>query len=100
MNSFLSLFFHGVISLGFIHIAGLDSSLFLLSSVLLYRIQPNLSLHSSINGLVCVCVLSHVQLFVTLWTVAHQAPLSWVLQAGILEWVAMTCSRGSSQPRD
>ena len=28
---------------------------------------------------VCVCVLSHfshVQLFVTLWTVAHQAPLS------------------------
>ena len=25
---------------------------------------------------VCVCVLSHVQLFATLWTVAHQAPLS------------------------
>ena len=25
---------------------------------------------------VCVCVLSHVRLFVTLWTVAHQAPLS------------------------
>ena len=25
---------------------------------------------------VCVCVLSHVQLFVTPWTVAHQAPLS------------------------
>ena len=25
---------------------------------------------------VCVCVLSHVQLFTTLWTVAHQAPLS------------------------
>ena len=24
----------------------------------------------------CVCVLSHVQLFVTPWTVAHQAPLS------------------------
>ena len=23
-----------------------------------------------------MCVLSHVQLFVTLWTVAHQAPLS------------------------
>ena len=23
----------------------------------------------------CVCVLSHVQLFVTAWTVAHQAPL-------------------------
>ena len=25
---------------------------------------------------VCVCTLSHVRLFVTLWTVAHQAPLS------------------------
>ena len=25
---------------------------------------------------------------VTLWTVAHQAPL-WILQARILEWVAM-----------
>ena len=25
---------------------------------------------------VCVCVLSHVQLFATLWTVVHQAPLS------------------------
>ena len=25
---------------------------------------------------VCVCVLSHVQLFATLWTVAHQDPLS------------------------
>ena len=24
----------------------------------------------------CACMLSHVQLFATLWTVAHQAPLS------------------------
>ena len=27
-------------------------------------------------GTVCVCVLSHVWLFVTAWTVARQAPLS------------------------
>jgi len=37
---------------------------------------------------VCVCVcqsLSHVQLFVTPWTVAHQAPLSMgILQIRIL----------------
>ena len=40
-------------------------------------------------------------LFATLWTVAHQAPLSMgILQARILEWVAMLFSRGSSQPRD
>ena len=51
-----------------------------------------------------VCVLSHfswVQLFATPWTVAHQALLSmWILQARILESVAIPCSRGSSQPKD
>ena len=53
---------------------------------------------------VCRAVLScfsHVQIFVTPWTVAHQAPLSTgILQARILEWVAMPSSRGSSQLRD
>ena len=45
--------------------------------------------------------LSHDQLFVTLWTVACEAPLSMgILQARILDWVAMPSSRGSSQPRD
>ena len=53
---------------------------------------------------VCVCVLSCficVCLFVTLWTVACQA-LSFhrILQARILEWVAMSSSRGSSWLRD
>ena len=38
---------------------------------------------------------SHIQLFATLWTIACQAPLSMgILQAGILEWVAMPSSRG------
>ena len=50
------------------------------------------------------CVLSrfsHVQLCATLWTVASQAPLSMaILQARILEWVAMLSSRGSFRPRD
>ena len=42
-----------------------------------------------------------VSLFVTPWTVARQAPLPMgVLQARILGWVAMSSSRGSSQPRD
>ena len=45
--------------------------------------------------------LSHVQLFVTQWTVARQAPLSvGIPQARILEWVVMSSSRGFSQPRD
>ena len=35
------------------------------------------------------------------WAVAYQAPLSMgILQAGILEWVAISSPRGSSQPRD
>ena len=39
--------------------------------------------------------------FVTPWTVAYQAPLSvGILQARILQWVAMPFSRWSSQPRD
>ena len=58
---------------------------------------------------VCVCVctrvlcaylLSHVLLFVTPWIVPCQAPLSMrILQARILECVAMPSSRGSSHPR-
>jgi len=53
------------------------------------------------NSSVLCLVVSHVQLFVTPWTVAHQAPLSMgILQARILEWVAMPSSRGSSQPRN
>ena len=43
-----------------------------------------------------VYVLSHfslVRLFVTLWTVACQAPLSTIFQARMLEWVAVPSSR-------
>ena len=46
----------------------------------------------------CAYSLSHVHLFVTPQTVAHKAPLSMgMLQARILEWVAISFSRGSSQ---
>ena len=44
---------------------------------------------------------SGVRLFAHPWTVAHQALLSLgILQARLLEWVAMPFSRGSSQLRD
>ena len=52
---------------------------------------------------VCVrlCVLSHVQLFATPWTVAHQAPPNYgIFQARILAWVAISFFRGSSWPRN
>ena len=42
-------------------------------------------------------MLSHLWLFVAAWIVAHQAPLSMrFYQARILEWVAVSSSRGSS----
>ena len=44
---------------------------------------------------------SVVWLFVSLWAASYQASLSMgILQAAILEWVALPSSRGSSQPRD
>ena len=53
---------------------------------------------------VCVCVcagsLSCVWLFVTPWTVAHQAPVHGIFQAKILAWVAVSSSKGSFRPRD
>ena len=61
---------------------------------------------SPITQLCCAWSLSHVQLFVTPWTVACQAPLCQaplsmgILQARIQEWVAIPSSKGSSQPRD
>ena len=54
-----------------------------------------------VHVLCCAESLSHVQLFAMPWTVAHQAPLpTGILQARILEWVAMPSSRGSSQLMD
>ena len=50
----------------------------------------------------CVLVASHVWLYVTPWTVACQSPFSvhGNLQARILDWLAISSSRESSQPRD
>ena len=48
----------------------------------------------------CAESLSHVQFFATPWTLGHQTPLSGILQARMLEWVAMPSSKGSSWPRN
>ena len=66
-------------------------------------VSHHVSLYSLILLVKCeVKLLSHVQLFATPRTVAHQVPLSLelVLQARTLQWVAMPFSRGSFQPRD
>ena len=77
-----------------------DKALNLRGSASLYTMNSS---HMAL--LVWVCVLnhcSHVQLFVTLWTVACQVPLSmgFSRQEYWSGLVAMPFSRGSSQPRD
>ena len=64
--------------------------------------QLSLGIHVSSSFLACVLsCFSGVRLFATLQTEACQPPLSMgVLQARILEWVAMPSFRGSSQPKD
>ena len=51
----------------------------------------------SLSCFIHTCMLScfsRIWPFVTLWTVAHQAPLSMgILQARVLEWVAISSSR-------
>ena len=51
--------------------------------------------YSVFTCVMCLLSLNHVQLFATLWTVTCQVPLSvGIVQARILEWVAMPSSRG------
>ena len=57
---------------------------------------------SLVNPVVTLCWVTQSCLtLMTQWTVACQAPLSMgILQASILEWVAMPFSRASFQLRD
>ena len=48
---------------------------------------------------VCGCVFSHVQLFVTLWTIAHQPPLSMDFLGKNTGVGCHALLRGSAQPR-
>ena len=86
----------------------------IVSNIVLCNIQTDMSFGLSVNSIgkiiswsyscvhVVLCHFGNVQLFVTVWTV-YSLPGSSVhgiLQARILEWVAMLSSRGSSWPRD
>ena len=68
----------------------------------LWRIKCiNFSTKHSLPNSYKVKSLSRVRLFETPWPVAHQAsPSMGFFQAWILEWVAISFSRGSSPPRD
>ena len=62
----------------------------------------SICLSIEVSSLLCCCSVAKSCLtLATPWTIAHQAPLSkGILQARILEWVAIPSSRGSTQPRD
>ena len=49
---------------------------------------------------ICVCALSHVQLFVIPWLQAAVSSVHGIFQARILEWVFISYSRGSFWRRD
>ena len=66
--------------------------------LLFVEIKPTLMKYSrvALDDVVVFQSLSRVQLFATLWTVAHQATcVHGNLQARILEWVAISSSRCS-----
>ena len=73
--------------------------------ILLKRKWNNQSMVNEYSSYFRLCGMlnhfSHVWLCATVWTIAHQDPLSMGFsQARILEWVAVSSSRGSSWPRD
>ena len=72
-----------------------------ISKFYIYSVHLCLSTNTTICG-DAVKSLSRVRLFATPWTVCSLPGFSvhGVLQARILEWVTISFSRGSSQPRD
>ena len=72
-------------------------------SMVLYYSSPKLwkKVKVLIAQSLCVCVCSCMSNSATPWSVTHQAPsVPGILQARILQWVAISFSRGCSQPRD
>ena len=64
-------------------------------SIIKVETEPETPSHTIIGGGDLVAMLCPT--LVTPWTVARQAPLTMgILQARILVWIAISCSRGSS----
>ena len=87
--------------------SGLESSMdYIVHGVAKSRTHEWISLCFTFSNSHCLCVFLVAQSCPTLcnpslWTIAKHAPLSMgILQARIVEWVAMTSTRESCQPRD
>ena len=70
----------------------------LMSPALAGRVLATSTFYKSVC--VCVCVFSCVQFFATSWSSLSVSPVHVISQARILEWVAISSSRGSSPPMD
>ena len=79
------------------HLAHSDDSLHALNTVVTQGGKVECSCKKQACMLSC---FSRVQLFVTPWTVAGGSSVHGIIQARILVWVAISSSKGSSQPRD
>ena len=64
-----------------------------------YQLYRDTSIRLGSKYILLSC-FSHVQLFVTPWTSPPSSSVQGILQEGLLDWVAMPFSRGSSQPKD
>ena len=54
-----------------------------------------------LSRIICCCLVARsCHSFVTPWTVARQSFVRGISEARILEWIAISYSRGSSWPRD
>ena len=84
-----------------IHILTLIHIHILMHMHILIHIHIQTLIHIHILIHIRVQLLGCVQLVVTLWTAGYQGPLTMVFpRPRILEWVAISSFRGSSQPRD
>ena len=63
------------------------------------QIYPLSFLPHSLDAWVLSCKVAPNS-FAILWTVGHSFSVDGIFRAGILEWLAMPSSRGSSPPRD
>ena len=84
------------------HWGGKGSSRVVCYYDMLYRLNEDLCRFlTEESDSLCWTVLSCVRLFATPWTVAlPDSSVHGILQARMLEWLAISSSRGSSPPRD
>ena len=63
-------------------------------------VKISTAVHQALRCVACMCMLSHVQFWNLMDSSLPGSSVHGISQARIVEWVAISSSRGSSQPRD